>query len=370
MNLTWLEISKSALQNNVAQIRKQLPKQTKFIAVVKANAYGHGLFEVVNSLKNKVDYFAVYDFADALLLRKKKILTPLITLGRLLPQQIDLAIKNKIEVTVSTFDVLQAAKKISGSKKLAVHICVDTGLGRDGFIFSDAEKILTLLKNKNLELRGIYAHFAAADDAAFDSYSKKQVNELLKWKKLFNDNGFEPLVHHAASAGSFNSDFTKHFDMVRIGYSIYGLYPSKEIEVRCKNKINLKPVLSWNALISEVKSLPKGSAISYGCTHILKRDSKIAVLPIGYFDGMFRGSSNKGWVLVNGIKVPQLGRITMNIAVIDVTDVKNVKAGDVARIIGCDKKQSVTVEDWATWANTSGYEITTRINAGLVRKVV
>jgi alanine racemase len=369
MNPTWLEISKSALQNNIAQIKKNLSKKTKFMAVVKANAYGHGLLEVVNSVEEKVDYLAVYSFDDAILLRKKKISKPILVLGWIFPIQIELAIKNNIEVTVSTFEVLLAIQKIKTKKKLAIHLCVDTGLGRDGFVLSDVTKVLTFLKNSNLEVKGLYAHFSCADDSSFNSYTKKQIDELLVWKKSLAEIGLKPLTHHFASSGTFLPHL-ENFDMARVGISLYGLWPSKEIQNSHQNKIKLKPALSWKALISEVKFLPKGSAISYGCTHILKRDSKIAILPIGYYDGIFRISSNKGMVLVNGVKVPQIGRVTMNIIVLDVTDVKKVKVGDIATIIGGDKKENISADDWANWAQTSNYEIVTRINSAMDRKSV
>ena len=153
MALTWLEINKSALLNNVAEIKKNFSAKTKFMAVVKANAYGHGLLEVVNSIKSKVDYLAVYDFNDAIFLISKKITKPILVLGRILPNQIALAIKNNIEVTVSTFDILEAVKKNSpkkkSEKKLIIHLCLDTGLGRDGFVFAEMEKVLNLLKKRN-----------------------------------------------------------------------------------------------------------------------------------------------------------------------------------------------------------------------------
>lgn len=373
MALTWLEISKSALLNNVAEIKKNFSAKTKFMAVVKANAYGHGLLEVVNSIKGKVDYLAVYDFNDAVFLRTKKITKPILVLGRILPNQIALAIKNNIEVTVSTFDILEAAKKNSLKKKLIIHLCVDTGLGRDGFVFAEMEKVLNFLKNKNLqnniEVKGLYAHFASADDSDFDSYTKNQVELLLEWKKSLAEIGLKPLIHTSASAGTL-TNIAPQFDIARIGLSLYGLWPSKEVEIRNKNKTKLMPVLSWKVLISEVKNMPKGSAISYNCTHILKRDSKIAVLPIGYYDGIFRGSSNNGWALVNGQKVPQIGRVTMNLIVLDVTDVKQVKVGDVVTIIGDDEKENVTADDWSIWAQTSNYEIVTRINSALTRKII
>lgn len=372
MNLTWLEISKSALLNNVAEIKKNLSPKTKFMAVVKANAYGHGLLEVVNSIKNKVDYFAVCDFADAIFLREKKITKPLLTLGRIFPRDINLVIKNNIEVTVSTFDILEAAKKNKFPKKLIVHICVDTGLGRDGFVEEDLEKVVSLLENKNLqkniEVTGIYSHFASADEAKFNSYSKKQSNLLKKWQESLNKIGLKPLIHMSASAGSLTKK-TVDFDIVRIGISLYGLWPSSEVQTQQKNHNKLQQVLSWKAKIVEVKNMKKGSAISYGCTYILQRDSKIAVLPIGYFEGISRISSGKSFVIVNGKKVPQLGRVTMNLIVIDVTDAK-AKEGDIVTIIGSDKKEMITAKDWASWSKTSNYEIVTRLNSKMPRKII
>ncbi len=364
MLLTWLEISKKALLNNIAQIKKRLPKKTKFMAVVKANAYGHGLFEVVSAIENKVDYLAVFAFDDAILLRKKGCKKPLLVLSRIFLDQVDLAIKHDIEVTVSTLDILQKVKK-----KLKVHICVDTGLGRDGFVFDDAEKILDLLKKSPLQVQGIYAHFAAADDDNFDDYTQKQIAELVRWKKEFLHQKISPLIHHLASAGALNDKFSQHFDIARIGISLYGLWPSKKVKNREENKTKLTPVLSWKARIAEVKFLPKGSKISYNCTHVLKRDSKLAVLGIGYFDGIPRVASNKAFAIVGGKKVPQIGRVTMNLIVLDVTDIANVKAGDVATIIGCEKKSQISADDWGAWSQSSCYEVVTRINSSLKRMI-
>jgi alanine racemase len=370
MNLTWLEISKKALLNNVSEIKKRLPKKTKFIAVVKSNAYGHGLLEVVKTVSRNVDYFAVYSFDDALLLRAKKITKPILMLGRVFSAQLFLAIKNNIELSVSNFDVLEAAQKFSGNKKISIHLCVDTGLGRDGFIFSDSKKVLQLLAHKNIEVKGLYTHFAASDDSTFDAYTKKQVAELLKWKNALAKIDIHPLIHASSTAGTFISDFECCFDAVRIGGGIYGLWSSQEVFDLHKSETNLLPVLAWKAVIVELKQLPKGAHISYGCTFQLKRDSKIAILPVGYFDGIPRISSKKSSVLVNKIKVPQLGRVTMNMIVVDVTDVKKIKIGDIATIIGGEKNQVVSAEDWGDWSGSFNYEITTRINPNLTRKLI
>ncbi len=353
---TWIEISKEALLNNILQIKKQLKPKVKFMAVVKANAYGHGLLEVVTAIQSKVDYLAVFSFEDAIFLRKQGVMKPLLVKSRIFPEQVDLAIKHDIEVTVSTLDILQKIKK-----NLKVHICVDTGLGRDGFVSSDLKKVSSLLKKSPLKLCGIYGHFSAADESKFDDYSKKQVQELLRWKEELEC----PLFHHSASAGMVYGKNHPDFNLVRIGISLYGLWPSPE-----RNKsIKLKPVLSWRARISQIKSLPKGSAVSYGCTHILKRDSKVAVLPIGYFDGISRLSSGKSQVILRGKKVPQIGRVTMNLIVLDVTDVAQAKVGDVVTIIGKDGKVEISADDWASWSQTSNYEVVTRLNSALKRLV-
>ncbi len=369
MTATWIEISKSALLNNIFQIKKNLAPQTKFMAVVKANAYGHGLLQVVNAIKSKVDYVAVYDFCDALILRKNKITKPILVLGSLLPEQINQAIKHNIEATITTFKTLEACKKLKG-KKLKIHLSVDTGLGRDGFVAEDQSELLRLLSDKELqkkiEVNGLYAHFAAADDSEFDSYTKNQVKILQDWQKSLAKIALKPMLHHGASAAVLAKK-VPDFDIARIGVSLYGLWPSDEIEAQRKTINQLQPVLSWKVKISEIKTVKKGSAISYGCTYILKRDSKIAILPIGYFDGIFRSSSNQGWVLLKGKKVKQIGRVTMNLIAVDVTDVKGAKIGDVVTIIGADKKEIITAEDWGSWSKTSNYEIVTRINSALPR---
>lgn len=370
MNLSWLEISKSALLNNVAQIKKYLPKKTQFIAVVKSNAYGHGILQVVSQIKSKVDAFAVYDFNDALLLRQKKITKPILALGRVLPVQIAAVITNNIEISVSSLDILEAAWKISGNKKFLIHLCIDTGFGRDGFVVSEMKKVLQLVQGRHIEVKGLYTHFAAADESAFNYYTKKQIAELMLWKEALAEIGINPMIHASSTAGTFISEFESCFDAVRIGGGIYGLWSSKEANLLYQKQVKLIHPLSWKAVIVELKTLPKGSHISYGCSFTLQRDSKIAILPVGYFDGIPRISSNKGSVLINGTKAPQLGRVTMNMIVIDVTDVKKIKVGDVATIIGSDKKEVVSAEDWGDWSGSFNYEITTRINSNLLRKVV
>lgn len=361
MNLTWIEISKAALLNNIEQIKKRIPKKTKYIAVIKSNAYGHGILQVVNTIKSKVDAFGVYDFNDAILLREKKITKTILMMGRVFESQLSAAVKNNIEVSVSTLDILETSKKVK------IHICVDTGLGRDGFISGDMEKALELLaKNKNIEVKGLYTHFAAPDESAYNPYTKKQIEKLNVWKEALKKIGLTPATHISSTAGAFINEFDCCLDAVRIGGGTYGLWSSNEVYLRSKTKTKLIPVLSWKSTVTEIKSLSRGCNISYGCTFSLKRDSKVAILPVGYFDGIPRIASAKGYVMINGVKAPQLGRVTMNMIVVDVTDVKKIKIGDEAIIIG----KGVTAEDWGFWSGSFNYEITTRINSNIPRKLV
>lgn len=367
MNLSWLEISKSALLHNISHLRTILPKRTKLWAMIKANAYGHGILEVSSIIKDQVDGLISYHFDDLITLRKQRINVPLLCLGRVFPSQIKEAIKRDIEIAVSTFDILLAAQKIRTNNKLKIHLCIDSGLGRDGFVEKELGKIIEILADKkfgqNIEIVGLFTHFAAADDQDFDDYTQSQMDVLEVWKKSLADIGLKPKIHASASSATLRKIATD-LDAVRVGLALYGMSPFEKIT----NK-NLQPVLSWKAVVSEVKELKKGSAISYGCTHILARDSKVAVLPIGYFDGISRLSSSKSQVLVNGKKCAQIGRVTMNIIMIDVTDIADVQEGDVATIIGCDTKEEITADDWASWSQTSNYEVTTRLSALLLRRV-
>lgn len=365
MILTSIEISKKALQNNVAEIKKCLPKKTKFMAVVKANAYGHGLFEVVNSVKSKVDYFATYAFDDAVLMRKKGVKKPILVLSRVFEDQVDLAIKHDLIVTVSTLDILQKVKK-----PLRCHICVDDGLGRDGFVFSDLEKVVKAAKNSQLKIEGLYSHLSAADDVLENEYTRKQIAELLTWKKAFAKVGLNILTRHTASAGSLMGWASEEFAIARIGKALYGNWPSDDVRKACEKKVKLIPALTWKTQIVELRNLPKGSKISYNCTYTLQRDSKIATLPIGYFDGISRLGSGNIVALVNGKRVKQLGRVTMNLIVLDVTDLNNVKIGDEVVMIGKQGREFISATEVGTFSGTSCYEVTTRLSSSIKRILV
>lgn len=364
-----IQIDAQALRSNVRSLAKTLPKKTATMCVVKANAYGHGLSEIVSVLKdeNTVDWFAVFDFQDALTIRKQSTL-PVLLLLNTLPVFWDSAVTKRISVTISSFETLEYLLSYKHNKKIRFHIKVDTGLGRQGFLMKDISKVIALLDSKRLVPEGLYSHFSGVEEKKFDRYSMQQYKQLLEWKRAFADIAMYPRIHMSATAGVLRyADFA--CDIARFGIGMYGLWPSDDARKSQKTD-SLKPVLSWKTYISEIKSIPKGSAVAYDLTYIVKRDSTIAILPVGYFDGLPRALSNKGYILVNGQKAPILGRIMMNMCVVDITDIPKVKSGDSVVLIGKQKKSSISVDVVAEAAGTINYELVTRLNPAITRVIL
>ena len=396
---TWIEIDKKAVEHNYETIRRLLSSKCKLMSVVKSNAYGHGLLEFSHEIENLgADWLGVDSVWEALALRKDGIKKPILVLGFTLSEKIEEAIENDISITVSSFETLEAIKVLEVSKKAKIHIKVDTGMGRQGFLPQDLEKVLEfLLKIKDqglkIETEGLYTHFASAKNPAFPKYTMTQVGIFNKWVEAFNDAGFDPIKHAAASSGTLIFPET-HFDMVRVGIAMYGLWPSPEVEAFCREKIILKPVLSWKTVIGEVKELPKGSKVGYDSTETLEKDSRIAICPIGYWHGFPRALSSIGRVLVNGKRCRVIGRVSMDMITIDVSKVGEVKVGDEVVIIGKQAHQNFTsqnlggqdgarqnfdsqnlggqeeikADELANLSDTTNYEIITRINP-LIKRV-
>lgn len=369
MPRTWIEIDKDNLINNIRILKTSINKKSELMAVVKANAYGHGLKEVVSILKNEksVNWFGVFDEADALIVRKYTS-KPILVLRSTPLNFWDKAVKNKIYITISTFSQLETLANWKG-KKPQIHIKLDTGLGRQGFVLADQDKIISIIKNlKNIKIGGLYTHFSGMESKEFDKYSKKQFDELKLWQKKLNVIGQKPKIHASATSGALRN-IIGETDISRFGIGIYGLWPSDEIKYAQRNKFPLKPVLSWKVTISEVKKIPKGSFVAYDCTYKTDRNSKIALLPVGYWDGIPRALSSKGFAIVNGVRVPIIGRVMMNMCVLDVTNVVKVEEGDTATLIGKDKNVEITADEFARLSETINYEVVTRINP-LIPRVI
>lgn len=356
---TWIEIDRKAIAHNYRIFRSLVSKKTKLMAVVKSNAYGHNLFEFAKEMeKFGADSLAVDSVIEGLALRKAGIKIPILILGYTLPGMLERAIAADLELTISSFEALAELEKYAKHKP-KVHIKVDTGMHRQGFLAEDLPKILGKLKvaSGKLQVAGLYTHFASAKNPAFPQDTKAQIEEFKKWVEAFHQAGFRPTVHAAATAGTLLFP-ESHFDMVRIGIGLYGLWPAREVEAFLHDEINLKPVLTWKTIVSEVKVFKKGGRVGYDLTEALPSGAKIAICPVGYWHGYPRALSSIGRVLVNGQMAKIVGRVSMDMITIDVSKIPKMKVGDEVVLIG----EGVPAEEMAYLSDSSWYEIITRLN--------
>jgi alanine racemase len=366
---TWIEIDKGATKANFTVFRGLISKKVKMLGVVKSNAYGHNLFEFAKELeKLGVDYLAVDSAVEGIALRREGVKIPILILGYTLPEMVEKMVDNDLEITVSNFEYFSVIEKLKLSKQIKIHIKVDTGMHRHGFQEKDIKKVIKLIKgNKKIEVVGLFTHFANAKNPAFPKETKKQVELFNVWREDFKKAGINPICHACATSGTILFP-EAHFDMVRIGIGLYGVWPSQETEAFAKDKFTLTPVLSWKTIIGEINNIKAGEKIGYDFTEKIMRDSKVAVLPIGYWHGYPRVLSGIGQVLIKGKYAKVLGRICMDIIMVDITEIKGAKVGDEVAIIGSSGKEKVSIGDISSLIGGSDYEIMTTINP-LIKKI-
>jgi alanine racemase len=372
--LSYIEISKENLIHNIKQFRNILDKNTKIAAVIKANAYGHSDIEIAKIASKYVDYFQV-DSIEELERVSKVTKKPILVLGYLNEDGIKRAIK--LGAIISVFDFIHLLKinHIAGilKKKTRVHLAIDSYLGREGIMPSQVENFIKEIKNLNhIILDGVYSHFANIEDTMNFSHGQKQVNTYHNAVEVFMEGGYKDIkTHISATSGIivYESKNDKH-NIVRLGIGLYGLWPSEHLEFLNKKKIVLKPVLKWVTHVAQVKILPANHPIGYGLSYITKKNTKVAVIPIGYSDGLTRSLSNKGFVLINGKVAKILGRVAMNMIVVDVSKISDVKADDEVVILGRQGKLEIKADDIAKISDTINYEVTTHINPLLPRIIV
>ncbi len=371
---TWIEISKKALYHNVNVYKKAVGKNVKIAAVVKANAYGHGLKEIVSLLDKKVDMFAVDRLEEAFLIQKYGRETPILILGYTRLSNLKEVINNNISFVVYNIETLKKIVDLDLNMQAKVHLKIETGLNRQGVQLKTVKKILSYIekyRNKIL-LEGISTHFANIEDTLDPSYAMKQNTLFKKAIKEIKKAGFKPkLVHASASAGALLYPET-HFSMVRIGFGLYGWWMSTETRVMllAKNpKLDLKPVMTWKSVIAQIKTINVGEAVGYGLTWFASRKTKIAIIPVGYSDGYDRKLSNIGRVIVNGKHAPVIGRIAMNMFVVDITDVGDVKVEDEVVLLGNNSGLKISADEIAKKIGTINYEVISRINSDIPKIV-
>ncbi len=367
---TIIEINKQSLLNNIQSISKFLHKKTKICAIVKSNSYGHGLLEVSKTIFRlpQIKFLGITGIEEGILLRENNIAKPILLLGSIYPfENIKEIIHYDITPTVASIDVLKELEKYATkfSKKIKFHLKIDTGMGRIGILPWRMEKFIEEYTNtKGVICEGVYTHFSSAkEDKEYTEYQLKIFNEMLK---KIHTAGIKPQFVHVANSAGLILYKNSHFNLVRPGLLLYGLLPIPET----KNIINVKPVLSLKSKIVFLKTLPKGCYISYGKTYQTKKLTKVATVPLGYADGLLRKLSNRGKTIVKGEYCDIIGRVTMDMVMIDVTKVKNVNVGDEVVFIGSQADKCITVEQVAEWSETINYEIVTILSTRIPRVLV
>ncbi|MFH1381035.1 MAG: alanine racemase [Candidatus Omnitrophota bacterium] len=361
---TWAEIDLEAIRYNCRAIQKMTDPDTNIMAVVKANAYGHGIVEVSRVLeKMRIKYLGVATLDEALLLRNSGIKINILILGSILPEEVKPAVENNITLTLCNHELLSAIEKLPKDKAVRAHIKIDTGMGRIGVWHEGAiDFIKEAEKLEKLNIEGIYTHFSIAGrDKFFTQYQIDSFEKILcDLEELDIDIPFK----HAANSIAIVDWKKSHLNMVRPGIIIYGIYPKRNFP----RKINLRPAFSLKTKVAFVKDTPSGRSISYGRTYITQDHTKIASLPIGYADGYGRILSNKAEVLIKGRRAPVVGKVTMDQTMIDAGSIKNVKVGDEVVLIGRQKKDEIRIERLARLAGTIPYEIITGITSRVPRR--
>ena len=383
-----IQLSQSALFHNLDTFRSQISADAKLLGVIKANAYGHGLKEISEILEGskKVDVYGVVSIDEALELRRLKRKLPILVMGYTEPERILEAVEHDIMLTVFQFEMLEEYEdRLSKPQKsknhkpqttdhrLQIHLKFDTGLHRLGWFEEDALGVVLALKScKHLEVVGIFSHLASAENPG-SVQTQKQIKIFDRIVDEVSKNLKIKYIHLGASSASLIFP-EAHFNMVRIGIGMYGLWPSDEtkhvLHYSDRADVQLQPVLSYATKIIQIKEMDMGELLGYGGTFRSVRLTKIAIIPVGYAEGFPRVLSNKGEVLVRGQRVPIIGRICMNMTMLDVTDVPAVAGGDEVILIGEQGEQKITVDDWAEWGGTINYEIVAKLPANISKKIV
>jgi alanine racemase len=359
---TWAEVNLVNIAYNIRQIKKCLASSIKIMACVKADAYGHGLVPVAKKLIScGVQYLGVASIDEGIKLRQAGIRLPILTLGLALKKDITPLFRYRLTTTVCDEDFSRQLNRIAClyNKAVDVHIKVDTGMGRIGVLHQDAEKLIrNIYKLKFINIEGIFTHFPLADlDTNFTNYQIDVFNRLLR--KLKKKGVHIPLAHAANSMGIIAYK-KSHFNMVRPGLALYGLYPKPGL------KIKLKPALSLKTKVVYSKRVPSGYGISYGHKYITKKAANIITLPIGYGDGYPRNLSNKGPVLIRGKRFKISGRVCMDQIMVDVGNLP-VKTGEEVVLIGTQGQNKITAEELASLAATIPYEIVCGLGSRIPR---
>jgi len=357
--LQWIEIHLGNLRDNLRMLKVFLGDGVSVMAVVKANAYGHGLIPVSRALSDQVEWFGVASLEEAIALRKDGIQQSILLFGHMPVDYVKKALEWDLTLSISDMEYgtwidEEAARH---GLKAKVHVKADTGMGRFGFLGSDAEeKILQLAKFSNLEVEGLYTHFPQSEIKQ-DLFTGEQVESLEQLRDRLRKRGLEFKWVHAANSAAIVNYPRAHFNLVRPGLMLYGIYPDPLL----RQEIALKPVLSLKAKCACIKKMKQGESVGYGRSYITRQDTTIGILPIGYSYGYLWRLTNKGNVLFHDRTYPIVGRVSMDYIAVDLGPDPDVAVGDTAVLIGLDQECSIQAEDLSREAGSIPYEIVTRL---------
>ncbi len=376
---TWVEISESAYAANLKFFKRRLPPETEFSVVIKSNAYGHGMEQMAEiAARHGADSFCVHSVDEALQLRNRGFRQDVLILGPVPPARLAEVIRQNFRVALFNSETLQGLQRLAAEMRqpVRVHLKLETGTYRQGIEGEEFEHFLQeIMQSEWLKLEAVYTHFANIEDTTSHDYAMRQLNRFREMTERVRQSGFRKVRQHSACSAAILLFPETYFDMVRLGISQYGLWPSRETFVSYKLKHTengedvLRPVLSWKTRIGQVKKVPANQCIGYGCTYHTTRESVIAVLPVGYADGYDRRLSNRSHVLIRGKRAPLRGRVCMNLVMVDVTDIPEVRVGDEAVLLGRQGEELISADYLAELSGSINYEVVTRINWQIPRFV-
>jgi alanine racemase len=366
---TWAEIDLENLAANFKQIKQRVSPAARVMAVVKANAYGHGAVECARRLAREgADWFGVALPEEGIELRASGVTQPILCLGGYWPGQAAACIQHRLTPVVYRLEMIEALDHASENAGMVtdVHVKVDTGMGRLGVRFDQlGEFVAALSQFRNVRVDGIMTHLAAADDMTCEPLTRDQIQRFEDAVIVFRDHGYRPTYQHLANSAGVYGHREAWGNLVRPGGVLYGLW--RDVLPSSISDAVLRPVMSLHSRICLLKWVPRGETIGYGCTFEASRRSLIATLPIGYHDGYMRGLSNRAHVIVRGVFAPVVGRVSMDLTLIDVTNVPGVEVDDQVTLLGQNAELTISAEDLARIAGTISYEVTCGIGERVPR---
>jgi alanine racemase len=361
-----IEVDLAALVHNFKEIRKKVGAGCKIMAVVKANAYGHGAVPVASALARAgADWLGVASTEEGVELRESGLSLPILVMGGILEPELELLVAHQLSPVVyhpETLSLLEDAAAKSGVP-IKIHVKVDTGMGRLGLSPDIAASFIQqIVQRGRLIVQGLMTHFAEAD-LEDQSYIQEQILHFRRVLKDLDERGIKIPLCHLANSAAILYHPTVHFQMVRPGIALYGYAPG----AKTSSDTGLKPCLKFSTRIVQVKRVPKGTGISYGRSFVTKRESLIASLPVGYSDGYSRRLSNKGQVIIHGNRAPIVGRVCMDMTMVDITEVPQARIGDSVVLLGQQEDQTITADEMAQWLGTISYEVLSMLNPRIAR---